>query len=45
MVLELAEALRNALCRKPGLGIVVPALNKGFTDHLDALQRAEREKL
>lgn len=45
VVLELAEALRNALRREPGLGVVVPALNKSFTHHLDALQRAQREQL
>ena len=44
VVLELAEALHNALCREPGLGVVVPALDKSFAHHLDALQRAQREQ-
>lgn len=45
MVLELAEALRDTLRRQPGLGVVVPALDQGFTHHLDALQRAQGEQL
>lgn len=44
VVLELAKTLRNALCREPGLRVVVPALNKSFAHHLDALQRAQREQ-
>lgn len=45
MVLELAEALGHALCRQPGLGVVVPALDEGLTHHLDALQGAQRKQL
>lgn len=44
VMLELAEALRHALRREPGLGVVVPALDKSFTHHLDALRRAQREQ-
>ena len=44
VVPELAEALRNALRREPGLRVVVPALDERFTHHLDALQGAQREQ-
>lgn len=45
VVLELAEALCDTLRCEPGLGVVIPALNKGFAHHLDALQRRQREQL
>lgn len=45
MMLELAEAFRNTLRCEPGLRVVVPALYKSFTHHLDALQRAQRKQL
>lgn len=44
VVLELTEALGHALCRQPGLGVMVPALDEGLTHHLDALQGAQREQ-
>lgn len=44
VVPELAEALGHALRRQPRLGVVVPALDERLTDHLDALQGAQRQR-